>query len=133
MYSPFFPVAAAEDGGEHRTRRSFSSCKYSGQTHLGGPLPAVPLGPVFFFSSIFTVGSLPLFLLCFAVVSYHVSQLVPPPDSLPPLLPNSSTFTRKSSLTSILSCRSCYRYVCSRQQQIAQAVASGGWLFWSAQ
>ena len=77
-YSPFFLAVAAEDGGEHCTRRSFSSCRYSGRTHLGGPSPAIPLGPVFFFSSIFTVGSLHLFLLCFAAVSCRVSQLAPP-------------------------------------------------------
>ena len=39
----------------------------------------------------------------------------PPADSLPPSLPDSSSSTRKLSLTSILSCRSCYRCVCSRQ------------------
>ena len=78
-YSPFFPAAAAEDGGEHCTRRPFSSCRYSGRTHPGSPSPPFPLGPVFFFSSIFTVGSLRLFLVCFAAVSYYVSQLPPPP------------------------------------------------------
>ena len=57
----------------------------------------------------------------------------PPPDSLPPSLPDSSSSTRKSSLTSILFCRSCYRYVCSRQQQIAQAVANGRRVFLAAQ
>ena len=36
------------------------------------------LGPVFFFSSIFTVGSLHLFLVCFATVSCRVSKLAPP-------------------------------------------------------
>ena len=132
-YSPFFLAAAAEDGGEHHTRRSFSSCRYSGRTHLAGPSPAFPLGPVFFFSSIFMVGSLRLFLVCFATVSCRVSQLAPPADSLPPSLPNSSSSSQKLSLTSILSCRSCYRCVCSRQQQIAWAIASGGQLFWAMQ
>ena len=57
----------------------------------------------------------------------------PPADSLPPSLPDSSSSSRKLSLTSILSCRSCYCYVCNRQQQIAQAIASGGRLFWATQ
>ena len=43
-----------------------------------GPSPAFPLGPVFFFSSIFTVGSLRLFLVCFAAISCRVSELAPP-------------------------------------------------------
>ena len=96
---PFFPTATTEDGGEHRTRRSFSSCRYSSQTHLGGPSPTFPLGPVFFFSSIFMVGSLCLFLLCFVAVSCRMSQLAPPADSLPPSLPDSSSSSQKSSLT----------------------------------
>ena len=40
----------------------------------------------------------------------------PPPDSLPPSLPDSSSSSRKSLLTSTLSCRSCYRCVCIQQQ-----------------
>ena len=133
-YSPFFPAVAAKDGGEHCTRRSFSSCRYSGRTHLAGPSPAFPLGPIFFFfSSIFMVGSLRLFLVCFATVSCRMSELAPPTDSLPPSLLDSSSCSWKSSLMSILSCCSCYRCVCSRQQQIARAVASGGRLFWAVQ
>ena len=63
--------------------RSFSSCTNSGRTHPGGPSPPFPLGPVFFFSSILTVGSLRLFLVCFAAVSFPASELAPPPPILP--------------------------------------------------
>ena len=76
---PLFSSSSSRRWREHRTRRSFSSCRYSGQTHPGGPSPAFPLGPVFFFSSIFTVGSLCLFLVCFAAVSCRMSELHPPP------------------------------------------------------
>ena len=49
------------------------------------PCPLFPWAPVFFFfSSIFTVGSLRLFLACFAAVSCRMSELGPPPRRFSP-------------------------------------------------
>ena len=89
MYSPFFPIAAAEDGGEHRTRRSFSSCRYRGLTHPASPSPTFPLVPRLLLL-LDLHGRFPSPLPGLFCCNFLPRVRTPPPaDSLPPLLPDS--------------------------------------------
>ena len=91
-------------------RQLSSLCMYMDLTHLASASPTFPLGLIFFVSSIFTIGCLGLFLVCFAMVTYIV-QLHSPIDSVLLSLPKISSSMWKSSLTSILPCCSCCCYV----------------------
>ena len=99
---PFFQYHQPKMEGSTAPGDHSHCAQIAAETHPGSPSPPFPLGPVFFFSSILTIGSLRLFLVCFAAVSFHTSELAPPPaDSA---IPDRSSSTRISSFMSILYC-----------------------------
>ena len=123
-YSLFFPPSPY--GGEQRMRRSSLSCANKGLTHPASASFAFPLLPIFFFiPSIFTLGYLCLFLVCYTAIPY-IRQSNTPTDSPLLSLPSTSSSMWKPSPYSIISCCSCCCYSCNWLQLPPRGTENGG-------